>query len=285
MAKVINMDIVALRSFVLSENLGSFSAAAQALHCSQSALSLRIKKLEEQLDCELFLRNYHNLRLTERGKQLLDEAIKVLKAHDSMLSIAQNSEGNEPIRLGLPEDLTTQFFQNFLARYPQYVDQIELSMDLCKNLIRMIEEDKLDIIIVDAMPDDAGGYNLGARDLTWICSPKFNYQPGQPIPLALHPDGCIFRKHIFKVLDAIGRPYRLVFTGQGAVSVHAAVMAGMGLTINSKGSIPTGMMAVPDDWGLPALGQSEIRVYEKSEPSPALQAFSEVLKKELPQSM
>ena len=44
-----NIDILALRSYVLAEKLGSFTKAASNLHCSPAALSFRIKKLEETL--------------------------------------------------------------------------------------------------------------------------------------------------------------------------------------------------------------------------------------------
>lgn len=285
MPAVKNMDIVALRSFVLAENLGSFSAAALALHCSQSALSLRIKKLEEQLGSDLFYRNYHNLRLTSHGTLLLPEAIAVLNTHDKMLGIAHQTNEEEVIRLGLPEDLTTRFFHNFLVNHPQFIDQIELRMHLCRDLIQLICDDKLDIAIVNAMPDYQGGYTLASRDLKWVCSPTFNYQPDQPLPLALHPEGCIYREHTFKVLNALGIPYRIVFSAQGAVSVQAAVIAGMGLSVTSHGNIPSELMVVPEEWGLPNLGQTDIRIFQKEKGSPALIKFASLLRRELPRVM
>ncbi|MEH6578469.1 MAG: LysR family transcriptional regulator [Amphritea sp.] len=285
MTVVHNMDIAALRSFVLSDNLGSFSAAALALHCSQSALSLRIKKLEEQLGSDLFYRNYHNLRLTAQGKLLLPEAISILNSHDKMLAIARHKDEMEAIRLGLPEDLTTRFFHNFLVNQPQFVDQIELSMHLCRDLIQLIDDDKLDIAIVNAMPDFQGGFTLTSRDLKWVCSPTFNFQPNQPLPLALHPEGCIYREHTFKVLNALGIPYRIVFSAQGTVSVQAAVIAGMGLSVTSQGNIPSELMVVPDEWGLPALGQTDIRIFQNEKSSASLDSFASILRRELPTVM
>ena len=59
-----NIDILALRSYILAEKLGSFAKAASNLNCSPAALSFRIKKLEETLGTRLFHRNYHNLKAT-----------------------------------------------------------------------------------------------------------------------------------------------------------------------------------------------------------------------------
>ncbi len=284
MASAINMDIAALRSFVLADNLGSFSAAAQAMHCSQSALSLRIKKLEEQLNCSLFHRNYHNLRLTAAGRQLLNEAVSVLSAHDQMVGLAHRSDEGSQIRLGLPEDMTVSFFQNFLARHRELTDQveIELSMNLCRELVQKVCDDQLDIAVVNAMPHYMGGETLTSRDLKWVCSPEFDFQPDQPLPLALHPQGCIYREHAFKVLDALGRPYRIVFSAQGSVSVQAAVIAGMGLSIIAEGAIPGELRVAPDDWNLPALGQTDIRIFQKDRSSPVLAMFADLLRRELP---
>ncbi len=282
MASIINMDIAALRSFVMAENLGSFSAAAQALHCSQSALSLRIKKLEEQLQSTLFYRNYHNLKLSPSGRLLLTEAVSILHAHDKMVAAAKQSETLGVIRLGLPEDLTNRFFQYFLANQTQFADQIELTMDLCRNLIGLICEDKLDIAIVNAMPDYQGGETIACRDLKWVCAPTFDYQAEQPLPLALHPEGCIYREHTFKVLNTLGRPYRIVFSAQGSISVQAAVRSGMGLSIIAEGSIPDDLIVAPDHWDLPMLGQTEIRIFQKGDDSPAMNNFVSLLRRKLP---
>ena len=285
MASVINMDIAALRSFVLAENLGSFSAAANGLHCSQSALSLRIKKLEEQLGCELFHRNYHTLKLTADGAMLLPEAVKVLAGHDAMIQVAQNNGSSDVIRLGIPEDMTARFFQNFLADHPKYVDKIELSMHLCRDPVQMICEGELDIGIINAMPDYQGGEAIASRDLKWVCAPGFEYQPDQPLPLALHPEGCIYREHVFKTLNALGRAHRVVFSAQGSVSVQAAVRAGMGLSVMAEGIIPETLQEAPKKWKLPKLGQADIRIYQQGHGSPFLAEFTETLRLQLPKVM
>ena len=106
-----NIDILALRSYILAEKLGSFAKAASNLNCSPAALSFRIKKLEETLGTRLFHRNYHNLQLTTSGKNLLAEANLMIKAHDRIVNTAQQIEAQEIVRIGVPEDLT----HNFLA--------------------------------------------------------------------------------------------------------------------------------------------------------------------------
>lgn len=67
------------------EKLGSMTAAAEALHLTQSALSHSIKKLEQQLGVDVWLREGRGLRLTQAGQYLLQVADRVL----SQLALAE----------------------------------------------------------------------------------------------------------------------------------------------------------------------------------------------------
>ena len=60
------------------EKLGSMTAAADALHITQSAISHSIRKLEEQLGTDIWLREGRHLRLTQAGQYLLQVADRVL---------------------------------------------------------------------------------------------------------------------------------------------------------------------------------------------------------------
>ncbi|MFI4983112.1 MAG: LysR family transcriptional regulator [Nevskiales bacterium] len=60
------------------DKLGSMTAAAEALHLTQSAISHSIKKLEEQLGTDLWLREGRTLRMTQAGQYLLQVANRVL---------------------------------------------------------------------------------------------------------------------------------------------------------------------------------------------------------------
>ncbi len=274
------LDILALRSFVLSDQLGSFSKAADNLSCSQAALSFRIKKLENTLGARLFHRNYHTLQLTTSGQGLLPEAKAVLRAHDQMLGMAQQIETQESVRLGVPEELARALFRDVMA--PQAMDNeinVELTMLMCRDLMDMVENQQLDLALTTVPPEHYGGERLGARELIWVASPDFDFQPGRPIPLALHPQRCIYRDLILGVFETSGTPYRIQFSAQGSMSVQAAVAAGMGLTVITDGMVPNELVRAPEEWGLPNLGMIELRLFKTSSLSPAQLSFAQLLKK------
>ncbi|MBN9338573.1 MAG: LysR family transcriptional regulator, partial [Comamonadaceae bacterium] len=64
------------------EKRGSLTAAAEVLHVTQSALSHSMKKLEQQLGTDIWLREGRSLRLTQAGKYLLAVANRVLPQPD-----------------------------------------------------------------------------------------------------------------------------------------------------------------------------------------------------------
>ena len=72
------IDLHKLRVFFVVAQEGSFSAAAERLYITQSAVSHAIKSLEQELDCRLFDRLGRSVKLTPAGVQLLDRAQHIL---------------------------------------------------------------------------------------------------------------------------------------------------------------------------------------------------------------
>jgi len=85
------------------ERLGSLTAAAEVLHLTQSALSHSMKKLEQQLGTDVWLREGRNLRLTQAGQYLHAVAQRLLPqltlAEDKLRQFAQGERGT--LRIGM----------------------------------------------------------------------------------------------------------------------------------------------------------------------------------------
>lgn len=85
------------------EKQGSLTAAAKVLCVTQSALSHSMKKLEQQLGTDVWLREGRNLRLTQAGQYLLAVANRILPqltlAEDRLRQFAQGERGT--LRIGM----------------------------------------------------------------------------------------------------------------------------------------------------------------------------------------
>lgn len=88
-----NFDLSDLRAFLAVADLGSFRAAAESLHLSQSAASRRVDKLEEALGVDLFVRTTRRVELTTIGRTFVHKARAVMHELESaLLGIADFAE-------------------------------------------------------------------------------------------------------------------------------------------------------------------------------------------------
>src|SRR5438105_6264623 len=82
---------------------GSFTLAGQQLSLTQSAVSHAIKALEEELECQLFLRTGKGVKMTPAGRHFLHNLDLILAQMEAarMLVAPRNSRGKERLRLGI----------------------------------------------------------------------------------------------------------------------------------------------------------------------------------------
>ena len=77
------MDIELARTFLEIARGGSFIAAAERLHVTQTAITARVQKLEAQLGCSLFVRNRAGARLTANGEKFIGYASQLVQSWEA----------------------------------------------------------------------------------------------------------------------------------------------------------------------------------------------------------
>ena len=99
------LDIDLLRTFVAILETGSFTAASDVVRRTQSALSLQMKKLEEQVGHPLLKREPGGIKATAEGERLLIHAKRILRAHeDAILDFSGVSGSAGNLLLGISAD-------------------------------------------------------------------------------------------------------------------------------------------------------------------------------------
>lgn len=93
-----------LDAFVAAAEQGSFSAAARHLRKAQSAVSLLVSSLEDDIGVKLFSRATRNPTLTEAGRRLLPEARLILDRREHLIGVARSFEEHVETRLAVAVD-------------------------------------------------------------------------------------------------------------------------------------------------------------------------------------
>lgn len=130
----------------------SFSAAASTCNVSQPALSNQIKKLENELGVELFLRGPGDVRVSACGEKVVRIASDMLERAQQIKDAATEFREPEavPFNIGLTPTLApylTQYFSElFDALFPRM--RVTMIEDLPQNMLKMVEEHTLDVALV-----------------------------------------------------------------------------------------------------------------------------------------
>lgn len=145
------MEIRQVQSFVHVAKLGSFSRAAETMGYSQSAITVQIRLLEEELGTKLFDRMGKKVSLTPQGKRFLEHANRILyEMNRTIMAMNEDRELENPLYIGTIESLCTAKFPRILSQfhtlYPKV--NIQITLDSPEKLIRMMEHNELDLIYI-----------------------------------------------------------------------------------------------------------------------------------------
>ena len=111
------LDVESLRTFTTVLDLGGMTRAAEALDISQSAVSWKIKRLEEKVGRDLLIRDGRTLRPSRDGRELLDYARTIVATHDEAVSRLESSELTGTVKLGTTEEISAARMCDVLARF------------------------------------------------------------------------------------------------------------------------------------------------------------------------
>ena len=260
------MDIDLFRAFVTVADGGGFSLAGKTLNRTQSAVSLQIKRLEDRMGVLLFLRTSRSVALTEQGRRLLPYARNILAMTDEASRAMAASPKGEVIRLGISEEQAAAYLPDLLRRHAEAFPDTRLEIDCATSLdlISRLEDGLLDVALTVRHQPTSTGRLIGREQLIWVAAPSLETATGNktsPLPLALNPEGCIFRAHAIAALGQERIPWIVHYTSRSPTGVNLPVQAGLAVTVKTPRSIPATCRAVPPGAGLPYLGTVEIELH------------------------
>jgi DNA-binding transcriptional LysR family regulator len=265
MPKTTNMPMDLLRAFTAVVELGSVTKAGAVLGRSQPAVSLQLKRLEEIVAVPLFRRDNRAVELTEAGRALAGYAKRILELNDEAIARLQRDLEARGARLGIPNDFAGLFLADVLRAVDRLslASRFEVVCDISAGLLAAFHKDELDIVLAmsDDEPDTGGLVRSWPIELTWVASAEHPPRLKDVVPLVLYPEGCRYRRRIIAALDEAGLPWKIVYSSSSLAGIHAAVKAGLGLTVLSRDTVPAGLATVEGDQRLPTLEKATVGLY------------------------
>ena len=148
-----NIDFELYRIFYVVANNGNITKASEELNISQPAISKSIKKLEEQLGGQLFVRTKRGVILTEEGKEFynyIKQAIEYINNAENKFTDLINLETG-CIKIGISTTLTKEFLLPYLEKFHTLYPKIDIKIitNLTSDLITKLKSGLIDIVILN----------------------------------------------------------------------------------------------------------------------------------------
>lgn len=258
--RIPDLDLDLLRCFVAVAERGGFTAAGQALGLTQSAVSLKVKRLEELVRRRVLDRTSRSVVLTRDGETLLAYARRILALNDEAVRrlVAPPVAGR--LRLGVADHFVPRNLAPLLARFARTYPEVRLEVEVGRSheLRAAQEKGSLDLVLGKRRDGETEGRPIWTETVIWVAAPGWSAPEGRPLPLAMLPAGCMFRDRALAALARAGLAFEVVYASASLLGVAAAAQAGFALTVMGRSGLPQGLEEVP---GLPDLGTAEMCVF------------------------
>ncbi|MBL7089203.1 LysR family transcriptional regulator [Acidovorax sp.] len=147
-----NLNLDQLQTLIAIADLGTFAAAAQALHLAPPTVSMHIKELESRLDAELVMRGRRQADLTPAGEVLVREGRQLLLASDDLVErVRRRASGREGVvRLGVSAGVSTHLLPRMLEALAARSPGVEIRLEAVgsADAMQRLKGGTLDIAIV-----------------------------------------------------------------------------------------------------------------------------------------
>jgi DNA-binding transcriptional LysR family regulator len=289
------MDTRYLKTLVTVVETGSFSSAARTLHLTQSAVSQRIKFLEDAFGCSLFDRSGIALLLTAAGELVLESARRIIGIEDSLQGKLKRIKERQRVALGCTPTFGTVYLSGVLNRFmlesgsPADLKFLIQSPD---QVLKGVLTKEFDIAVVehclDADLSMFNSYPLPQDELLFVSSPKLNLPTPEldidtllSMCLFARKEGCSSRQLITRGLDERGKTlddFTGVVTSDDLRLTCQTVLSGGGISYMSKSLVceylESGQMVGHYVKGFPHARCRTVIIEKGREDEPLLRSFA-----------
>lgn len=252
------MTLTELKYIVAVARERHFGRAAEACFVSQPTLSVAIKKLEEELNLQIFERGTSEVSVTAIGEQVVAQAQLVLEQTMAIREIAKQGKDPlaGPLRLGIIYTIGPYLLPSLVKQMIDTVPQMPLMLqeNFTVKLIELLKQGEIDCAIMAEPFPDSGLTVLPLYDEPFVVAvPRAHPWASRT---SIHPDalkeqtmlllgnGHCFRDHVMGVCPELSRfsqtadGIQKTFEGSSLETIRHMVASGVGITVLPRTSVP-----------------------------------------------
>lgn len=280
------LELDLLRTLVAIAETGNFSAAAEAVYRTPSAVSMQVKKIEEIVGRPVFNRDSRSVSVTPVGEILLQHGRSMLLSNNEMLARFTAPDLAGVVRLGATDDIAERSIPELLRRFSRShcCVAVDVVVDMSVNLTKRVNKGELDLALVSCNPkakDSPGQEIVHTERLAWAGATNGVACQKNPVPISVWEEGCSWRKAAMKSLDSINREYRVAFMSAHLSGQRAAVLADLAVAPIPVSCCVNGIVELTEKDNFPPLDDYAIAMCIAKKPSPEALAAAQHLRESL----
>ena len=255
------LDVNAVRAFLHVADTSSFTQTAEIMGTTQSAISLKLQRLEDRLGHKLLRRTPRYVELSPKGAAFIENAREFVSAHDKACGALDPKSFR--LTIGISDHVAgpdlPQLIASMNKRSPDVL--IEIRIGSSNDLLLRFDRRELDVAIVRFQKEREDGDVIVNERFGWFASPSWVQPSNKPLPIATMPEPCGVRMMAGELLNKAGIAWTESFAGGGVSAVSAAVTAGVGIAAIANRLAPPGAIEVGERLGLPRLPRLPIVIH------------------------
>jgi DNA-binding transcriptional LysR family regulator len=274
------LELDLLRTLVAIAETGNFSAAADRLGRTPSAVSMQVKKMEEIVGAALFVRDSRSVSLTRDGEALLQHGRRLLALNREMMTRFARPDLVGEVHLGAPDDVAERFLPTMLRHFAETHPGVILNVlvDGTRRLKEMVDEQTLDLAIVtvgSSMTNAEGAEVVHTEPLVWAALAGGVAVEQTPLPISLWEEGCTWRAAALDALTKDGRDYRVAYQSAHISGQRAAILADLAIAPIARSHLNNRIVEACMPSGLPSLPDCSLALVVRDEPSAPVEAAAQ----------
>jgi DNA-binding transcriptional LysR family regulator len=263
------LEINLLRTFVMLIEEQSVTKVARRLNRTQPAISLQLSRLRDAVGHALFERDLRHPRLTRHGEMLLPYARQMLKMHDDARSRLASEEIAGRVTLGCPDLYAAFLLPETLASFKEAYPGIEVTVRcaLSAQLAEEISAGLIDVALATRMPNVHPNVTsitlVRTEPLVWLGAKSGSAFREKTLPLALLPEGNLYRDYALASLNNAGRAWRIACVSESIAGMEAMALADAAVIVLAKAVKVAGLRQLTEADGLPVLPSVDLVLWQR----------------------